>query len=156
LEKLQTQRKQEVKDEFEKVLSGADKAGKFIQAGYVFDEDGNKIEGVYITPIEQTVNEKAFLMTGSQATSELSYYFGYDSSLMNHGIPGGKNLSGSGSEKMRSLQNRQILVASDREVTLDLMNTISDINGWDVEWEFKDVRSTTLDVSDDGFEEGEE
>jgi hypothetical protein len=144
-------RKKETFDTIEGALSGASKAGKFITGGYTYDDHGNEIKGIKIEAVKQEIPDKAFIYTNAQADSEFSFALGYDPSLMGQGMPGGKELSGSGSEKMRSLQNRQILMALDRVVTLQFLNFVARYNKWDGEFFFMDNTPTTLDENKDGL-----
>jgi len=153
---LQTKRKEDTIKSIEDSLAGSEKAGKFIAAGYYFDEEGNEVKGIKIESIENKINDKAFLMTTATANLELAMAWGYDPSLMGQGIPGGKELSGSGSDKMRGLQNKQIMLACDRAVTLDFMNFVSAYNGWKYEWDYLDRIPTTLDENKDGLKSKKE
>ena len=148
---LKTKRKEETFKAIQDTLSGAAKAGKFITAGYSYDDQSNEIKGIKIEPLKQEIPDKAFLYTNAQADSEFAFALGYDPSLMGHGMPGGKELSGSGSEKMRSLQNRQLLMALDRTVSLQFLNFVSRYNKWGVEFWYNDATPTTLDENKDGL-----
>lgn len=132
-------------------LSGAEKAGKFITSGYVYDDQGNEIKGIKIETVDQKLPDQAFLMSNAQADSEFHYTMGGDPSLSGHGMPGGKELSGSGSEKMRSLQNRQILASLDRVVSTQFLNFAARYMGWEGEFGYLDELPTTLDVNKDGI-----
>lgn len=149
--KAKTAAKKATIDSVTASLSGAEKAGKFIVSGYVFDDQGNEIKGLKIEAVKQELHDQAFMMSNAQADSEIAYALGFDPSLMGHGMPGGKELSGSGSEKMRSLQNRQLLMAGDRVFTLNFLNFVSKYNKWGVKFGYLDNTPTTLDKSQDGL-----
>jgi hypothetical protein len=137
-------------------LSGAEKAGKFIVSGYVYDDQGNELKGIKIEAVKQELHDQAFVMSNAQADSEISYALGYDPSLMGHGMPGGKELSGSGSEKMRSLQNKQMMMSADRVYTVQALNFVSRYNKWGVKFGYLDNTPTTLDENKDGLKSNNE
>lgn len=147
-----TERQEETIKSIEDVLAGADKAGKFIASGYLFDDQGNEIKSIKVEEIKNEINDKAFLVTSDEANSQLMYAWGYDPTFAGHGKAGTSNLSGSGSDKMRGMQNRQIMLACDRVDTLDFMEFVSQYNGWDYSWSYEDVIPTTLDKSKDGIQ----
>jgi hypothetical protein len=150
----QQARKKETFDAIEASLSGSAKAGKFITSGFAYDDNGKEIKGIMFEPLKMEIPDKAFLMSNAQADSEFHYTLGGDPSLSGHGMPGGKELSGSGSEKMRSLQNRQILASLDRAVTLQFLNFVARYHGWDGEFGYLDIQPTTLDENKDGLTPG--
>ncbi len=153
-ENLQLTRKEDTIKELKDALTGSDKAGKMIITGKIWDEDASQfVDGMDITSIADLINDKAYLMTGAASNSEILFDMAMDPATIGHSIPGGKDLSGSGSDKLRAMQGKQALLPADRIFTLDFMQFVSDYNGWDAKWAFRDITMTTLDKDPDGMSE---
>ena len=71
------------------------------------------------------------LPTAAAANSELLFALQVDPALIGLGIPGGKNLSGSGSDKRESRNIKQSSLKRERLVSLKLPNLIATIHGLD-------------------------
>lgn len=104
--------------EMDDYLHGKKNAHKTFVSVFGLDDDGKKIEGWVIEPIQDYIKKDAELPNNAAANSEIAFAFGVDPSLVGHGIPGGKDLSGSGSDKRTAMNLKQALLFRERLVSL--------------------------------------
>ena len=125
-------------DELKKMddlLAGAENAGKAFFSHYGVDAVSKKeIPGWKITPIDDVFKDGKWLPDSAAANSEILFAIGVDPSIMGAGMPGGGAYTGgSGSDKRESRKLKQANLYRERNVTLQLLNLISFLNGWDPE-----------------------
>jgi hypothetical protein len=97
-------------------LTSAENAGKSIVTFTV--NDGGTEHKVEINPIESKLDSTKELPNSYAANYEIMFAANLDPELIGLGIPGGKNLSGSGSGKREALLLAQSLRKREREVSL--------------------------------------
>lgn len=90
---------------------------------YTLSEGEDK--GIEIEPIKSYLDSSSELPTAAAANSELLFALQVDPALVGLGIPGGKNLSGSGSDKRESRAIKQASLKRERLVSLRLANLIA-------------------------------
>lgn len=136
-------------------LSGNKASGRSLISPYFRDHNNNLIKGIEIVPIDDKIKDGNFLPDAASGNSQILFSMGVDPCLLGAGIPGGKNLSGSGSDKREAhaiLSSRMPI----RQIrTLEVFNFIRDWNGWDetLIGNFPNVNLTTLDKNPDGQKE---
>lgn len=145
---------EETMKEINEMLVGLENTGKTIFSGTATDRQGNTIHGLEIEVLADKFKEGSYLPDATAANQEIAFAIGVDPTLIGMGIPGGNNLSGSGSDKRESKFIHQSQLPRDRAHTLDLMYFIADFNGWDpdydIEWDMMDKDLTTLDKNPTG------
>lgn len=140
-------------DKIDKKLAGNEAAGRSLISPFFRDKNtGELIKGVQIEEISQKQANGEFLLDASAGNSEILFPMGVDPSLLGAGIPGGKNLSGSGSDKREAYTILCARLPSKHAVTLEIFLTIRDWNGWDptLIGKFPNVQLTTLDKNKTG------
>lgn len=149
----QQNKRTELVDLIDKELRGNKGSGKSIISPFFRDRDsGKEIKGVMIETIEQKQSNGDFLLDGSAANYEILTPMGVDPCLINGGAFGGKNLSGSGSDKREAWT---ILCAKFpiRQIrTLQIFENIKFWNNWDATLfgKFPNTNLTTLDKNPNG------
>jgi hypothetical protein len=111
-------------------LTGKENAGKAFITIYSIDENGQEIPGWVIEPIKNYLEATAELPNNSAANSEILFAMSLDPSLLGFGIPGGKDLSGSGSDKRQARSNKVANLKRERLVTLQIAKMIGKLNGY--------------------------
>ncbi|MGD1319530.1 hypothetical protein [Chryseobacterium sp. 2R14A] len=113
---------------------------------------GELIKGIQIETIKKDNTNGDFLLDASAGNSEILFPMGVDPCLLGAGIPGGKNLSGSGSDKREAYTILCSRLPAKHAVTLEIFLTIRDWNGWDQNLigKFPNVQLTTLDKNPTG------
>jgi hypothetical protein len=117
-------------DVMNKFLNGKENAGKAFITLFGIDENGNEIPGWVIEPIKNYLESTAELPNNSAANSEILFAMGVDPSLLGFGIPGGKELSGSGSDKRIARSNKVANLKRERLVSLQVAKMIGKLNGY--------------------------
>lgn len=117
-------------DKMNKFLTGKENAGKAFVSIFGIDENGNEIPGWKIEPIKNYLESTAELPNNSAANSEILFAMGVDPSLLGFGIPGGKELSGSGSDKRIARNNKVANLKRERLVSLQVAKMIGKLNGY--------------------------
>lgn len=137
-------------------LTGTTNAHKTFLSVFGMDEYGKELPGWKIEPVKNYLDSTAELPNNAAANSEILFAMGVDPALIGLGIPGGKNLSGSGSDKREAMKNKQSTLHMERNVTLQLPRFIAAFNKWPVgnaEPKYLDTdTSTTMDENPTGKE----
>ena len=142
----------ELIDNIDTHLSGNDAAGRSIISPFFRDQSGKEIKGIQIEEIPQNQSNGEFLLDASAGNSEILFPMGVDPSLLGGGIPGGKNLSGSGSDKREAYTILCARLPKKQIRTLRVFEIIQEWNGWDPTLVAKlpNVNLTTLDKNPNG------
>lgn len=132
-------------------LSGNKAGGRSIISP-IFEENGKFVEGIKVESIPNNLMDGSYLPDASAANSEILFALGVDPCIIGLGIPGGKNLSGSGSDKREAYNILCANLKPRREITLEIWDLIRDFNGWDPNLEgcFPNMVLTTLDKEKSG------
>lgn len=135
-------------------LSGTKSGGRSLTAPMYKDMDGKMVKSIIIEPIEDKLKEGAYLPSATAGNSEILFAKLVDPSLIGQGIPGGKNLSGSGSDKREAYTILCASLVTDRMTSLLPFYFLRDWNGWgdDLDATFPNVSLTTLDKNPTGNE----
>jgi hypothetical protein len=118
----------------------------------IFEENGKFVEGIKVVPIDNNLQDGSYLPDASAANSEILFALGVDPCIIGLGIPGGKNLSGSGSDKREAYNILCANLKPRREITLEIWELLRDFNSWDPNLEgcFPNMVLTTLDKEKSG------
>lgn len=111
--------------------------------------------GVEIEPIKNYLDSSSELPNAAAANSEILFALRVDPSIMGLGIPGGKDLSGSGSDKRNSANLKQITLKRRRIITLKWLHVLAKQMNWadDVYPVYTDMNIQTLDDNPAGMQE---
>lgn len=118
----------------------------------IFEENGKFVKGIEVIPIDNKLQDGSYLPDASAANSEILFALGVDPCIIGLGIPGGKNLSGSGSDKREAYNILCANLKPRREVTLEVWDLIRNYNQWDpsLVGAFPNMVLTTLDKDKSG------
>lgn len=150
---MQEQKREELVDSIDKKLAGNEAAGRSLISPFFRDKNSDQlIKGVQIESIKQDQSNGDFLLDASAGNSEILFPMGVDPCLLGAGIPGGKNQSGSGSDKREAYTILCSRLPAKHVVTLEIFLVIRDWNGWDMSLigKFPNVQLTTLDKNPTG------
>ena len=133
-------------------MSGNKGAGKSLISPFFRDMAGGLIKGIQIEEIKQTQSSGDFLPDASAGNSEILFAMGVDPSLLGAGVPGGKNLSGSGSDKREAWTILCARLPMKHTRTLWVFRLIQKWNGWNPDYvaRFPNINLTTLDKNKNG------
>lgn len=134
----QLEKMREEQDAINTHLTSEENAGKGI---VTFNDTREEGTGITIEPIKSFFENNGEIITAAAANSEMLFAALVDPSAIGHGIPGGKNLSGSGSDKREARQAKQASLKRERLVSLLLPNAIAVIHNLD-----EDIYPTYLDT----------
>lgn len=151
--KDQEEARTELVNKIDDKLSGNESAGRSLISPFFRDRNsGELIKGIQVESIKQDQSNGDFLLDASAGNSEILFPMGVDPCLLGAGIPGGKNLSGSGSDKREAYTILCSRLPAKHAVTLEIFLTIRDWNGWDQNLigKFPNVQLTTLDKNPTG------
>lgn len=145
----------ELVNKIDQHLSGNKSSGRSLISPYFRDQNNNLIKGIEITPIDDKIKDGNFLPDAASGNSQILFSMGVDPCLLGAGIPGGKNLSGSGSDKREAYTILCSRMPIRRSRTLEIFNKIRDWNGWDsaLYGNYPNVNLTTLDKNPNGVTE---
>lgn len=135
-------------------LTGKENSHKMIMS--IFAEmDGKETPGLRVEAIKDYLDRTADLPNNAAANSEILFSLGVDPSSIGLGIPGGKNLSGSGSDKREARDNKQASQYRSRLVSQYLAKFCRDFQNMQslkgARWYFLDEdTSQTLDENPTG------
>lgn len=151
----QENKRTELVESIDKKLAGNESAGRSLISPFFRDRNSSSdtpIKGVQIEAIKQDQSNGDFLLDASAGNSEILFPMGVDPCLLGAGIPGGKNQSGSGSDKREAYTILCSRLPAKHAVTLEIFLTIRDWNGWDqgLIGKFPNVQLTTLDKNPTG------
>lgn len=133
-------------------MSGNEAGGRSFTSPYFRDSNGNMIKGIEVVPIPNALKDGDYLPDASAGNSEILFPMGVDPCLLGAGVPGGKNLSGSGSDKREAYTILCTRMPIRRIRTIQPFNIIRDWNGWDgsLYGNFPNISLTTLDNNPTG------
>lgn len=133
-------------------MSGNEASGRSLISPYFTDANGNLMKGIEIHAVDDKIKDGNFLPDAAAGNSQILFAMGVDPSIVGAGIPGGKNLSGSGSDKREAYTILGTRQPMKRIHTLEVFNFIRDFNGWDptLEGNFPNQILTTLDKETSG------
>ena len=120
--KWQLTKMQELQEEVNKHLVNEENAYKGL---FTFTDGALEGKGIEVEPIKNYMDSAKELPTAAAANSEILFALQVDPSLIGLGIPGGKSLSGSGSDKRESRQIKQASLKRERLVSLRFPNLIA-------------------------------
>lgn len=133
-------------------MSGNKGSGKSLISPFFRDKNGELIKGIQIEEIQQTQAGGDFLPDASAGNSEILFSMGVDPALLGAGVPGGKNLSGSGSDKREAWTILCARLPRKHIRTLWVFRLIQKWNAWnpDLVAKFPNINLTTLDKNPNG------
>lgn len=143
---------EEVINKVDEHMSGIKAGGRSFTAPMYKDESGKLIKSIQIDIIDDKLKDGAFLPNATAANSEILFAAQVDPSLIGQGIPGGKSLSGSGSDKREAYTILCASLVTNRATTLLPFYFLRDWNGWgdDLDATFPNTSLTTLDKNPTG------
>jgi hypothetical protein len=115
--------------EINKFLTGTENAGKAFISIYGIDDSGKEQPGWVIEPIKNYLEATAELPNNNAANYEILYAMNQDPTMQGMDT-GGSNLSGSGSNKRQSRDNKMANMQRARLVSLQLPKLIAMLNGY--------------------------
>lgn len=148
-------KRQQLREELATVIddhmSGVKAAGRSLVSP-IFEENGKFVKGIEVTPVDNKLKDGSLLVDAAAANSEILFAMGVDPSIIGAGIPGGSNLSGSGSDKREAYTILCANLTPRRHLALEVWERIRDFNEWPPELEatFPNINLTTLDKNPDG------
>lgn len=147
----QNAKRVELIDAIDNKMSGNSNSGSSLISPF-FIKDGKEVKGIQVEKIGQVDSNGEFLLDASAGNSEILFPMGVDPSLLGGGIPGGKNLSGSGSDKREAWTILCARMTKRQIRTLQIFENIKDWNNWDpsVYVKYPSVNLTTLDKNPNG------
>lgn len=140
-------------ESIDKNMSGNEAGGKSLISPFFRDKNsGELIKGIQIDEIKQTLASGEFLPDASAGNSEILFSMGVDPALLGAGVPGGKNLSGSGSDKREAWTILCARLPRKHIRTLLVFRIIQKWNGWNPDYVAKlpNINLTTLDKNPNG------
>lgn len=148
----QLEKKKELKTAIDKHLSGKQASGRSITAPKFTNPDGTFVKSIEIESIDDKLKDGAFLPDASAGNYEIAFAKGVDPSIIGAGIPGGSNLSGSGSDKREAYTILCANMVINRSISLLPFYFLRDWNGWgdDIDAGFPNIILTTLDKETSG------
>lgn len=148
----QLKKQKELKTAIDEHLSGKEAAGRSITAPQFVGSDGKLVKSIEVEPIDDKLKDGAFLPDASAGNYEIAFAKGVDPAIIGAGIPGGKNLSGSGSDKREAYTILCANMVINRSISLLPFYFLRDWNAWgdDLEAGFPNVVLTTLDKNPSG------
>lgn len=148
----QDELRKELVEAIDTQLSGNKAGGRSLISPFFRDKNGNEVKGIQIEIIEQNLSNGEFLLDASAGNSEILFPMGVDPCLLGAGIPGGKNLSGSGSDKREAYTILCSRLPVKQIRTLQVFENIKEWNGWQptLYGKFPNINLTTLDKNPNG------
>lgn len=148
----QKKKQKELKQAIDDHMSGKPAAGRSMYAPMFLGNDGKLVDSIKIIPIEDKLKDGSFLPDASAGNYEIAFAKGVDPSVIGAGIPGGSNLSGSGSDKREAYTILCANMVINRTVSLLPFYLLRDWNNWgeDLDAGFPNVILTTLDKETSG------
>ena len=150
---LKNRYREELIHSIDKEMSGNKGSGKSLISPFFRDRNsGELIKGIQIEEIKQTQSGGDFLPDASAGNSEILFSMGVDPALLGAGVPGGKNLSGSGSDKREAWTILCARLPRKHIRTLWVFRLIQRWNGWneDLIAKLPNINLTTLDKNPNG------
>ena len=133
-------------------MSGNKAGGKSLVSPFFRDNTGAMIKGIQIEEVKQTLASGEFLPDSYAGNTEVLFAMGVDPALLGAGAPGGKNLSGSGSDKREAWTILCARLPRKHIRTLMVFRLIQKWNGWNPDYvaKFPNINLTTLDKNPNG------
>ncbi len=149
-EKQKARRELEIKN-IKEFLSGIENSDKVWFSGYYIDP--NKIEHklVRINVIDNKKEGGDWIEDAEEAANFLCYAQGVHPHL-NGATPGKNKGSQSGSDKRELFTMKQAIEKPVRDLLLEPLTLIADVNNWNINFEIPDIMLTTLDKGTDAKE----
>ena len=150
---LKNRYREELVNSIDKEMTGNKGSGKSLISPFFRDKNsGELIKGIQIEEIKQTQAGGDFLPDASAGNSEILFSMGVDPALLGAGVPGGKNLSGSGSDKREAWTILCARLPRKHARTLWVFRLIQKWNNWnkDLVAKFPNINLTTLDKNPNG------
>jgi len=151
-EEKKEQLRQSLVEKIDAHMSGNQAGGRSFTSPFFRDTNGHMIKGIEVIPIENPLKEGNYLLDASAGNAEILFAMGVDPSLIGAGILGGKNLSGSGSDKREAYTILTTRMPVRRIRTLEPFCLLRDWNGWEASLigKFPNLNLTTLDKNPSG------
>jgi hypothetical protein len=139
-------------DEIEKALTGSENAGKSIK--YIFKTDpmtGRPLGNIVIEPVDDKMKQGQYIPNSQAADQQIVQALEGDVSMV--GLQGMDTaLGGNSGSKQRVGYNQAIAMNTlDQDTVLQIYNFVSEVNGWDVEFEHYHYEMTTTDNDPKGI-----
>lgn len=133
-EKEQEAKKNEVYDQIDSMLMGAENAGKSIFTDGVFDPINNaKYRYVEIEPIEDTTKDGGYLPDSAAANNEIAFSMKYNPSILGATMPSGPYTNSQGGSSVRESVAVQVISHEpERQNILNVYRIIRKFNKWDL------------------------
>lgn len=130
------QKRQEVYDEIDKHLTGAENHGKALfVGGWIDPATGNKYSEIEITPIDDFIKEGAMLPDSAAANSEIAFSMRYNPAILGASLPSGPYTNSQGGSNVREAASLQIITLEPERMAIRrVYNIIKKFNGWDREF----------------------
>lgn len=141
-------KKEEVREEMDKFLSGSKNNGKAFFSTY--SNNGQLPDGWKIDVIETNLNDEAYTAIFDQSNTAVASGLGIDPTLANIMLEG---KLGNASEKRIAYQIHMALdTPRPRQRQLELLKLVQKMNGWDpsLRFGFEDIEITKLDANPTG------
>ncbi len=139
----------EVMEQMNDFLADVENSGKaFVSFAFYNKAKQEMLEGWRIETIDNKLQDSAYLPDSQAANSEILFAIGVDPCLIGAGLPGGKLGAGSGSDKREAYWMLNADMGPDRQITLDPLYFIRDINGWPQDIQFDYVTVDTSQTQD--------
>ena len=149
-EKQKERRNKEIQN-IKEFLSGLESGDKVWFSGYYIDP--NKVEHrlVRINIIDTKKEGGDWIEDAEEAANFLCYAQGVHPHL-NGATPGKNKGSQSGSDKRELFTMKQAIEKPVRDLLLEPLVLVADVNGWDIQFDIPDIMLTTLDQGTDAKE----
>lgn len=126
-------KKNEVYDQIDNYLSGAENAGKAIFAdGYIDKVNGKEFKYIDIETIEDTTKNGDYLPDSAAANSEIAFSMRYNPAILGATMPSGPYTNSQGGSSVRESVAMQVITHEpERQNIYSIYRLIRDFNGWD-------------------------
>lgn len=136
-------------------LSGLENGDKVWFSGYYVNPDKVEVKLVRINVIDTKKEGGDWIEDAEEAANFLCYAQGVHPHL-NGATPGKNKGSQSGSDKRELFTMKQAIEKPVRDLLLEPLALIADVNGWDIHFEIPNIMLTTLDQGVDAKEVSQE
>jgi hypothetical protein len=146
------EKRKEMSNDINSHLTGNKAGGRSLKSPVYKDKNDQWVKGIEVIPIDDRLKDGNFLPDASAGNSEILFAMGVDPTLIGMGIPGGKNLSGSGSDKREAYSLLTANMPIKRATPIDIFEFIKNWNEWpdEVSADFPNINLTTLDKNPNG------
>lgn len=139
-----------VRDEIQTGLAGAENAGKSIFSIFGYDKAGNEEHGIKITSIKREYPDNVLTKDVNSIDAMTYTAGGVDPAIVGMGQSGGKDLSGSGSDKRMSYNLHMIKTHPSQTMTAQCLAWMLDYNfgpGHEVTYKVPQLSTTDKEAS---------